>query len=210
MSLPNQKILQRRSNTSGSVPTTSSLFVGEIGLNTYDGKAFIHKSGSAESIEQLVVTNSETLGNINILGTGSFNELVVSQDINVTGSIFVGGDIVGQGDIDFGGSVTASYFVGDGSKLTNIVVSAANNYDFNTDPSAGFIGYLENSGSTIYNVTPTTSSIEFRKNGTKFAELTDTYGFSGSLYGIGDVLSFSSSVASRLTALEDTIDAGSF
>ena len=210
MSLPNQKILQRRSNTSGSVPTTSSLFVGEIGLNTYDGKAFIHKSGSAESIEQLVVTNSETLGNINILGTGSFNELVVSQDINVTGSIFVGGDIVGQGDIDFAGSVTASYFVGDGSKLTNIVVSAANNYDFNTDPSAGFIGYLENSGSTIYNVTPTTSSIEFRKNGTKFAELTDTYGFSGSLYGIGDVLSFSSSVASRLTALEDTIDAGSF
>jgi hypothetical protein len=210
MALPNQKILQRRSNTSGSVPTTSSLFVGEIGLNTYDGKAFIHKSGSAESIEQLVVTNSETLGNINILGTGSFDEIVVSQDINVTGSVFVGGDIVGQGDIDFGGSVTASYFVGDGSRLTGVVVSAANNYDFNTDPSAGYVGYLENSGSTIYNITPTTASIEFRKNGTKFASITDTYGFSGSLYGIGDVLSFSSSVASRLTALEDTIDAGTF
>jgi hypothetical protein len=210
MALPNQKILQRRSNTSGSVPTTSSLFVGEIGLNTYDGKAFIHKSGSAESIEQLVVTNSETLGNINILGTGSFDEIVVSQDINVTGSVFVGGDIVGQGDIDFGGSVTASYFVGDGSRLTGVVVSAANNYDFNTDPSAGYVGYLENSGSTIYNITPTTASIEFRKNGTKFASITDIYGFSGSLYGIGDVLSFSSSVASRLTALEDTIDAGTF
>jgi hypothetical protein len=210
MALPNQKILQRRSNTSGSVPTISSLFVGEIGLNTYDGKAYIHKSGSAESIEQLVVTNSETLGNINILGTGSFNEIVVSQDINVTGSIFVGGDIVGQGDIDFGGSVTASAFVGDGSKLTGVVVSAANNYDFNTDPSAGYVGYLENSGSTIYNITPTTASIEFRKNGTKFASITDTYGFSGSLYGIGDVLSFSSSVASRLAAVESVIDAGSF
>ena len=205
-----QKILQRRSGVSGSVPTISSLFVGEIGLNTYDGKAYIHKSGSAESIEQLVVTNSETLGNINILGTGSFSEIVVRQDINVTGSIFVGGDIVGQGDVDFGGSVTASYFVGDGSKLTNIVVSAANNYDFNTDPSAGFIGYLENSGSTIYNITPTTASIEFRKNGNKIAEITDTYGFSGSLYGIGDVLSFSSSVASRLSAVEAVIDAGSF
>jgi hypothetical protein len=210
MALPNQKILQKRSNTSGSVPTTSSLFVGEIGLNTYDGKAYIHKSGSAESIEQLVVTNSETLGNINILGTGSFNEIVVSQDINVTGSVFVGGDIVGQGDIDFGGSVTASAFVGDGSKLTGVVVSAANNYDFNTDPSAGYVGYLENSGSTIYNITPTTASIEFRKNGTKFASITDTYGFSGSLYGIGDVLSFSSSVASRLAAVESVIDAGSF
>ena len=205
-----QKILQRRSGVSGSVPTTSSLFVGEIGLNTYDGKAYIHKSGSAESIEQLVVTNSETLGNISILGTGSFSEIVISQDINVTGSIFVGGDIVGQGDVDFGGSVTASYFVGDGSRLTGVVVSAANNYDFNTDPSAGYVGYLENSGSTIYNITPTTASIEFRKNGTKIASITDTYGFSGSLYGIGDVLSFSSSVASRLAAVESVIDAGSF
>jgi hypothetical protein len=210
MAVPNQKILQRRSAVSGSLPTTSTLFVGEIGLNTYDGKAYIHKSGSAQSIEQLVVTNSDTVGNITILGTGSFNELVVKQDLDVTGSIYVNGDIVGLGDIDFGGSVTASAFVGDGSKLTGVVVSAANNYDFNTDPSAGYIGYLENSGSTIYNITPTTASIEFRKNGSKFAEITDTYGFSGSLYGIGDVLAFSGSVASRLAAVEAGIDAGTF
>jgi hypothetical protein len=210
MAVPNQKILQRRSAVSGSLPTTSTLFVGEIGLNTYDGKAYIHKSGSAQSIEQLVVTNSDTVGNINIIGTGSFSELVVRQDLDVTGSIYVNGDIVGSGDIDFGGSVTASHFVGDGSGLTNVVISAANNYDFNTDPSAGYVGYLENSGSTIYNITPTTASIEFRKNGTKFAELTDTYGFSGSLYGIGDVLAYSGSVASRLQALEEGIDAGTF
>ena len=210
MAVPNQKILQRRSAVSGSLPTTSTLFVGEIGLNTYDGKAYIHKSGSAESIEQLVVTNSDTVGNINIIGTGSFSELVVRQDLDVTGSIYVNGDIVGLGDIDFGGSVTASAFVGDGSKLTNVVISAANNYDFNTDPTAGYVGYLENSGSTIYNITPTTASIEFRKNGSKFAAITDTLGFSGSLYGIGDVLIFSSSVASRLQAVESLIDAGTF
>lgn len=210
MAVPNQKILQRRSAVSGSVPTISTLFVGEIGLNTYDGKAYIHKSGSVDVIEQLVVTNSDTIGNINIIGTGSFNELVVRQDLDVTGSIYVNGDIVGLGDIDFAGSVTASAFVGDGSKLTNVVISAANNYDFNTDPSSGYVGYLENSGSTIYNITPTTSSIEFRKNGTKFASLTDTLGFSGSLYGIGDVLIFSSSVASRLQAVESLIDAGTF
>jgi hypothetical protein len=210
MAVPNQKILQRRSAVSGSVPTISTLFVGEIGLNTYDGKAYIHKSGSVDVIEQLVVTNSDTVGNINIIGTGSFNELVVRQDLDVTGSIYVNGDIVGLGDIDFAGSVTASHFVGDGSKLTNVVISAANNYDFNTDPSSGYVGYLENSGSTIYNITPTTASIEFRKNGSKFASITDTLGFSGSLYGIGDVLIFSSSVASRLQAVESLIDAGTF
>ena len=205
-----QKILQRRSGVSGSVPTTSTLFVGEIGLNTYDGKAYIHKSGSAESIEQLVITNSETLGNIDIIGTGSFSELVVRQDINVTGSIFVNGDIVGQGDIDFGGSVTASAFVGDGSRLTNVLISAANNYDFNTDPSAGYIGYLENSGSHIHNITPTPTAIDIKYDGKKFAEISITNGFSGSLYGIGDVLAFSGSVASRLAAVEAGSDAGEF
>lgn len=210
MAVPNQKILQRRSNTSGNVPTTSSLFVGEIGLNTYDGKAFIHKSGSAESIEQLVVTNSETIGNIDITGTGSFNEIVVSQDINVTGSIFVGGDIVGQGDIDFGGSVTASHFVGDGSKLTNVAISAANNFDFNTDPAAGYVGYLENSGSHIYNLTPTPTAIDIKYDGTKFAEISVTNGYSGSLYGIGDILAFSGSIANRLAAVEAGMDAGTF
>jgi hypothetical protein len=205
-----QKILQRRSAVSGSLPTISTLFVGEIGLNTYDGKAYIHKSGSAESIEQLVVTNSDTVGNISILGTGSFNEAVVKHDLNVTGSIYVKGNVVGLGDIDFAGAVSASAFVGNGSKLTGVVISAANNYDFNTDPSSGYIGYLENGGATIYNITPTTASIEFRKNGTKFAEITQTYGFSGSLYGIGDVLAFSGSVASRLAAVEAGIDAGTF
>jgi hypothetical protein len=210
MAVPNQKILQRRSNTSGSVPTTSSLFVGEIGLNTYDGKAYIHKSGSSESIEQLVTTNSETVGNITVLGTGSFDELVVKQDLDVTGSIFVNGDVVGLGDIDFGGSVTASYFVGDGSRLTNVVVSAANNYDFNTDPTAGYIGYLENSGSHIHNITPTPTAIDIKYDGTKFAEISITNGYSGSLYGIGDVLAFSGSVASRLEAVEAGSDAGEF
>lgn len=205
-----QKILQRRSGVSGSVPTTSSLFVGEIGLNTYDGKAYLHKSASVQSIQQLVVTNSETIGDITIIGTGSFNELVVTQDLNVTGSIYVNGDIVGQGDIDFGGSVTASYFVGDGSKLTNVVISAANNYDFNTDPTAGYVGYLENSGSTIYNVTPTDSGINIKKDGSIFAKFDITNGYSGSVYGIGDVLAYSSSVAFRLQTLEEGIDAGTF
>lgn len=210
MAVPNQKILQRRSNTSGSVPTTSSLFVGEIGLNTYDGKAYIHKSGSAESIEQLVTTNSQTVGNITVIGTGSFDELVVKQDLDVTGSIFVNGDVVGLGDIDFGGSVTASFFVGDGSRLTGVVVSAANNYDFNTDPSAGYVGYLENSGSHIYNITPTESEIQFKYDGTEFASINKDTGYSGSLYGIGDVLAFSGSIASRLATLESGIDAGTF
>ena len=42
---PTSSILLKRSGVAGSVPTTTSLQVGEIALNTYDGKAFLHKSG---------------------------------------------------------------------------------------------------------------------------------------------------------------------
>lgn len=40
------KILIKRSLTSGSVPTTASLDVGEIAVNVNDGKLFLRRSGS--------------------------------------------------------------------------------------------------------------------------------------------------------------------
>ena len=53
------KILHKRSLTTGSIPTTSSLLVGEIALNVPDGKIYIHKSGSqGQSIESAITSNS--------------------------------------------------------------------------------------------------------------------------------------------------------
>ena len=51
--MANQKILLKRSATQYKIPTTSQLQLGEIGLNTYDGKLFIEKdvSGSASIVE---------------------------------------------------------------------------------------------------------------------------------------------------------------
>ncbi len=149
MSQDNKTILlQRRSAVSGSRPTTNSLIVGEIGLNTYDGKAFIHKSGSVDEVVDIVVAGSNTIGDINILGTGSFGELNVTNDFNVSGSIFVNGDVVGLGDVDFDGAVTASFFVGDGRYITNVTASMRpDDFDFNSDPFAGSTGYIQASGS---------------------------------------------------------------
>ena len=83
--MPN--ILHKRSLTSGSVPTISTLSVGEIAINVPDGKMFIHKSGSAgESIESPIVSNSTTnIGLIVLSGS-----LVISSSgtaVN-SGSIF--------------------------------------------------------------------------------------------------------------------------
>lgn len=213
-----QNILLKRSGVAGKTPTTGSLSVGEIALNTYDGKVFLHKSGSAESIEQIVVTNSITTGSITLTQTGSFGEIVVTNDVNVAGGVYVTGDIVGNGDIDIAGAVSASIvsasvFIGSGAQLTGVTASMRpDDFDFNSDPYAGTVGYIQGSGS-LYKVATTNNAVEFRYNEELRGTFTTTNGFSGSLYGIGDVLSFSGSVATRLANLEASaslLDAGQF
>lgn len=213
-----QNILLKRSGVAGKTPTTSSLNVGEIAINTYDGTVFLHKSGSTESIEQIVTTNSITTGSITLTQTGSFGELVVTNDANIAGGVYVTGDIVGNGDIDIAGAVSASIvsasaFVGNGGGLTGITASMRpDDFDFNSEPFAGTIGYIQGSGS-LYKVATTNDAVEFRYNDEIKGTFTNTNGFSGSLYGIGDVLSFSGSVATRLANLEASaslLDAGQF
>ena len=63
--MSNQFLKLRRSAVPGRVPDTASLQFGEIALNTYDGLAFIKKSGS--NGEQVV-----TIGNTSGSFTGSF------------------------------------------------------------------------------------------------------------------------------------------
>lgn len=213
-----QNILLKRSGVAGKTPTTASLSVGEIAINTYDGKVFIHKSGSVDTIEQIVVTNTIVTGSITLTRTGSFGELVVSNDANVAGGVYVTGDIVGNGDIDIAGAVSASIvsasaYVGNGSGLTGITASMRpDDFDFNSEPFAGTIGYIQGSGS-LYKVATTNNAVEFRYNEELRGTFTTTNGFSGSLYGIGDVLAFSGSIATRLANLEASaslLDAGQF
>ena len=162
-----QKILLKRSGVSGSIPTTASIDLGELALNTYDGKAFMHKSGSTDEVVQFVVAGSQTSGSISVTG-----------------------------------NVTAAGFVGSGAGLTGVTASMRpDDFDFNSDPFAGTIGYIQASGS-LYKVATTSGSIDFRYNDVTIATITTADGFSGSLYGIGDVLAFSGSVANRLYNLE--------
>ena len=64
--MSNQFLKLRRSAVPGKVPETSSLEYGEIALNTYDGLAFMKKSGS--SGEEIV-----TIGSTQDAFTGSFS-----------------------------------------------------------------------------------------------------------------------------------------
>ncbi len=49
-----QTIKLKRSGTSGRLPTTSDLELGEVAINTYDGKMYIKKNvGGTESIVEI-------------------------------------------------------------------------------------------------------------------------------------------------------------
>ena len=103
-----QNIQLKRSALPGKVPDTGSLNLGEIAINTYDGKVFLKKSGSIESIEELVTTNTTNTGSITLTKTGSFGELVVTQDANIQRDLYVTNDIIANGDLDILGNITGS------------------------------------------------------------------------------------------------------
>jgi len=89
-----QIVKLRRSSTSGKIPTTANLELGELAMNTYDGRIFFEKNTDGTiTIEEIVTTDTER---------------------PITGSL------------NINGAVTASYFVGDGSGLTNLSTAAAN------------------------------------------------------------------------------------
>ena len=85
-----QIVKLRRSSVSGQKPTNDNLQLGEIALNTTDGKAFMSVSGSdGPKVEEFILTNTVNTGSINLVG-------------NISAS-------------NFNGS-----FIGDGSGLYNL------------------------------------------------------------------------------------------
>ena len=118
-----QIVKLRRSSTGGNRPTNSQLQLGEIAINTTDGKLYFAKSGSlSASIEEIVTTNAQNTGSLNL--SGSFN-LIGTE--NITGSTRISGNL----------SVTGN------TSLTSLVVSGA-------DSVANVSAYVPSS--SIYDV----------------------------------------------------------
>jgi hypothetical protein len=82
-----QQVKLRRSSVAGNKPTTAQLELGELAINTNDGKLYFEKSSSlGESVQEIIVTDAWNTGSINVSGS-----VTVSGSINATsftGSLF--------------------------------------------------------------------------------------------------------------------------
>ena len=86
-----QTVKLKRSSVAEKVPTTSDMELGELAMNTVDGKVYFEKNDGSPSVQTILTTDSQTTGSI-----------------------------------DLTGAVTASYFKGDGSKITGVTAEDPN------------------------------------------------------------------------------------
>jgi hypothetical protein len=126
----------KRSALSGKVPGTGSLNLGELALNTYDGKIFFRRSGSTDTIQEVVTTN--------VLNTGS---------VTITGTLTAGSIV---------GSISASNGVVSGSSQVIGILSSLNSYtaSYATTGSNQFTGSQNITGSLRATLTGSFGSLK--------------------------------------------------
>lgn len=84
----------KRSSDSGNVPSAGNLSLGELAINTYDGKLFFKKNDGSDSIETIVTTNAQITGSLEMTGavTSSLTLITNSSPEGNMFTIRVGGE----------------------------------------------------------------------------------------------------------------------
>lgn len=82
------KIRLKRSDSSGNVPDAGSLSLGELAVNTYDGKLFFTKNDGSVSLQTIVTTNAQITGSIEMTGAVT-SSLTLIRNASPSENIFV-------------------------------------------------------------------------------------------------------------------------
>lgn len=190
-----QSIILKRSGLAGKVPDTGSLNLGEIAINTYDGRVFVKKSGSVDSIEHILTTNSVTTGSITLTKTGSFGELIVSNDGNIQRDLYVTRDIIANGDLDVSGSVSGSSarIEGTGSFQSlqvndTLTVNHGETIISGSQLVTSDLTVLGSVNARQFNISVISSSVIYQSGSTQFGDTQDDiHSFTGSVNVTGSV-----------------------
>ena len=137
-----QTVKLKRSNTAGTIPTTSNLELGEVAINTKDGKFYLRKHVDGSSADQILAFAPQ---GVNAFGT---QEFVVK----------VAGKTAAH---PYNGSGSSNGYVINGLESPYLALIPGNTYKFDVSDSSNsghpFRFYLEADKTTAYTTGVTTS-----------------------------------------------------
>jgi hypothetical protein len=188
------KIDVKHSNIAGVVPTTSSINLTEVAINTYDGRVFIKKDNGVQSIVELGGSPGGSNTQIQYNNNGSFggsstftfnsgsNTLTLTGSLRITGSTTQTGNNTLIGNTLLSGSIIISGSQGPGALTSSVQIygdirqSGYHRFDpvtTNIDTSI--------SASYIY-VSGSTNDLYFSQNGSGYNNVTRLRWLEGNLY----------------------------
>jgi hypothetical protein len=83
------EIKLKRSSVQSKVPSIGDLTLGELSVNTFDGKLFFKKNNGSDSIESIVTTNAQITGSVELTGALTSSLSLIENDTPSTNMFLV-------------------------------------------------------------------------------------------------------------------------
>lgn len=87
--MASNEIKLKRSSVQSKVPSISDLTLGELSVNTFDGKLFFKKNNGSDSIESIVTTNAQITGSVELTGALTSSLSLIENDTPSTNMFLV-------------------------------------------------------------------------------------------------------------------------
>ena len=180
-----QTIKLKRSSVSGNTPGTSDLELGEVAINTYDGKMFIKKNDGSDSIVEIGGTSGTVTeafktiavsGQSNVVADSATDTLTLVAGSNMTITTNASGDTVTFASSGGGGTqnVFSTFAV---SGQSSVVADSTT--DTLTLAAGSGINITTNAVSDTITIAATASAITVQDEGSSLSTAATTLNFVG-------------------------------
>ena len=167
-----QTIKLKRTSVQGKIPTTSNIELGELAMNTYDGRIFFEKNNGTPSVQEIITTDSEVTGSLNLNGA------ITASSLNITGNTTIDGDLTLGGQLTIGDATTDSVNV-IASLSSSLIPESTLNFDLGSSSKKWSTAYIGTSNVDIQSIIDTRSGQNYtltvgaNSTGDKFLVTTD-------------------------------------
>ncbi len=145
-----QTIKLKRTAVQGKIPTTSNIELGELAMNTYDGRIFFEKNNGTPSVQEIITTDAEVTGSLNLNGALS------ASSLNITGNTTIGGDLTLEGQLTIGDATTDSVNV-IASLSSSLIPQSTLNFNLGSSSKKWSTAYIGTSNVDNQNIIDTRS-----------------------------------------------------